>query len=274
MRMNFGNRCLALFIGIIMLFSCFIPKTFGRYVLTGDGILGYAFFTTKITTGTFVITNDDLGHDGGGTATSDNKYGLSMQPVDNDNDGVQDVDSDGKPLYFVDGENYEDYRVENLNENILFTVQNNTDHTLIVLFDITILLGWDSPEIVTTIAEDESKVGLTLVLYRSNYTGTNYPGKQLTQAGNITTNLQGILGNWSRYYAYTATVNPSDYINNGTITNGIEESDLKAFLLINPGETKNYTLSVSYEGSWVGSIDRACYAQITMSVIKYDRQAQ
>lgn len=258
-------------LSLILILSCISTGTIGRYVLTNEGreLLGAAFFTTKVTTGTFVVFDEDIGSDGSGIATSGNKFGLSMDPVDKNGDGIQDVDGEGNPLYFVDGTDYTKYKVEELNGDILFTVQNDTDHTLIVMFDITLLLGQGNPKLTTTIAEETSKVGLTLVLYRNSYSG-NLPNQQLKEAGNVTTDLENnILWQTYQYSAFTAQVNPANFIGNG-----IDLNDLTAFLLIDPGETKSYTLSVEYgnEGWWdslVGALDKACYAQITMSATRY-----
>ena len=261
MKNSVRVKMISLFILIIIAFSSLTNVSYGKYVLIDNGVLAYSFFTNKITTGTFVVTDEALIENN--TATSENKFGLSMTPVyekdENGNDVIKRDPATGEPLFTINGDNWRDYEPEDLNEDILFTVQNDTQHTLIIMFNVILCLGYTSAKLTTTIKESVSGVGLTVTLGK----GSDSYDQSLAIAPNITVDLEGIIQN--NYSAYQTTVNPADYAG----TDKLSRENLNSFLLINPGETKSYTLHVEYQGGLLSWLDRACYAQLTMMAMPY-----
>ncbi len=254
-------RIVSLFLLIVITFSSFKNVAHGKYVLTDNGILAYSFFTNKNITETFVVTDEDLGDDN--SATSENKHGI--------------LGPDGK----IDASKKGEYSIESLNGNILYTVQNNTDHNLLVLFDIIICKGLINAQLACTITEEESQTSLTVFARTDNNNGNEYISMQQNTSIDASA-----LNNWGvQYYAYETQVNPSLFLNKtyseNHSDNGIKagdtmltEEDLYSFILVPPGNVKTFSLSVehSYINWWeglAGGLDNNCYASITMTCVPY-----
>lgn len=146
---------------------------------------------------------------------------------------------------------------------------------MVCLGDVT--TGLLNPTLTITITEQNSGTSLTVSAKRNgNIANGEAPltahAENQTEVDSgayqtpiINCAYNGILGAWTPYRAYSATINPANYKGTGVLT----EDDFKNFILVPSGQTRTFVLSVSASGTNIGQLDRNAYASMTMTCVKY-----
>ncbi len=264
------------FIGLLLLFAVLLAplatsSTQAKYLITGVGVAGYAQFSGDTVTGIFAITDEMINN---GNLTSESKFGLdTMKPVVDEN-GNPVLNSNGEPMYNIPNQSsVEGNGLDDITDRV-FSVQNATDNTiLLVTFDIVICIGITSPAMTATISEQkpDDTIGtyITLTLATS---GTD-ADIVMKKSDTITTDLENAWG-LIKYSVFETHIDPAAHTDKITstdpsVTDG--KLKLKSFILIDPGETKDFKLSIQLtnENFWQ-QLSKNCFASLTMTVIPFD----
>ena len=254
------SHILAFVLIACVILSYMIHPSFSKYTNTYSGIASHTWFTTKIVSDLFRITNDSLVDENGvvlNEITSQSLHGVGITEVN----GVPTVGNVG---WDVTSEN----DLQSLSSKV-FVVQNDSEYDLVACFDIILCMGLFSNVTVScTITEKESGTKLDVVATRNgsgDITLKLHKESENDKDGElpiIVVDFGGLFG--IDYNAYSFQVDPSTFI--GT---KLTEKEFEDFLLVKSGTVKNFELSTSADGADFGSLDRNCYASMTMTTKKY-----
>lgn len=281
--MRIFNKILMFTLVIVVVFSSVTRPAFAKYTGSYSGLASHTWFTTKIVTDVFRITNTDFVNKD--EVTSDSLHGVGMGLVDD----VLTVNPTQDQI--------DENDVSSLASKV-FTVQNSSDYDLVACFDIIICLGaLNDVSVVCKITEQSSgtvlkvtakQVGtadIPLTLHRESESDTTEGADADAEIIKVDiTNSVG--GRPVDYKAYSTHVDPTIFIDDSATVsvedNKITTAEFDAFILVKSGETKMFTLETDVQssiwdtiggfiGGMVGIKDKNCYASMTMTVKKYER---
>lgn len=261
------NKILIFALVIVVICTSTSQSIFAKYTKNYSGLASHTWFTTKVITDTFRLTNSDF--IGADEVTSENLHGLFEGNINL---------SDQNATYTIpQNADHASNSLDTL-ENKVFVVQNTSDYDLVACFDIVVCLGWagsGNPQLNCTITAEGTNplVELEVTASKDGTAPTGAALKSHKENANDTGDLPiidvqytGILGNWTPYRAYSTHIDPTVY--RGTSLLSVEDFD--AFILIRSGESKTFMLSVEPTGVDIGNLDRNAYASMTMTVKKWD----
>lgn len=278
-RNSIRNRAIAIFLLVIMLFSCSTQLTFSKYVLTGTGRAMASMISGNVFTEAFALSNESFFDENGNPkdeATSESLHGIGATKNDDGSYTVKNVSS-------VSGSGL------NSTSNKSFVVQNNSDYDLVACFDILLCMGLINNSELTctitapsTVASSNEKTTLIVSASLNN----NGQGSEITlnhhkkpSGGGealpvVDVQLKGILGN--EYEAYSMQINPTDFMvdrdGDGQLNaaNELTRAEFESFILIRSGESKTFEFGIDADQNIIGDwLSKNCYASVTMTVKKY-----
>lgn len=272
--MRIFNKILMFTLVIVVVFSSITRPAFAKYTGSYSGLASHTWFTGKIITDTFRITNSDFTNKE--TVTSPNLHGMS--------DVTIDLNNKNATYTIPNNADYKTYSLDTLG-NKVFVVQNSSDYDLVACFDIVVCMGWSGsgdPKLDCTITAagvgEEADVSFTVRASKSGSAPTGAPLKSHKENANdsgddpiINVQYSGILGNYlSPYRAYSTHIDPTEY-DGDDASFPLSTENLEAFVIIPSGATKTFTLSITPSDADIGDWDRNAYASMTMTVKKYER---
>ena len=281
--MRIFNKILMFTLVIVVVFSSITRPAFAKYTGSYSGLASHTWFTTKIVTDIFRITNVDLLNKD--EKTSDSLHGVGMGLVD----GVLTVNPTQDQINEND--------VSSLASKV-FTVQNSSDYDLVACFDIVICLGalnnvsvvckiteQSSGTVLKVTAKQDGTADIPLTLHRESESDTTEGADADAEIIKVDITNK-VFGSEVDYKAYSTHIDPQNFINDsataGIEDNQITRAEFDAFILVRSGETRMFTLETDVQssigdtiggiiGGIVGVEDKNCYASMTMTVKKHER---
>ncbi len=274
------NRCgvFVIVLVFILLFSYTVQPIVGKYVYTATGRAMASLVSGNIFTDTFVITNDSFNADG--TVKSESMHGVGIQEVNGVLTVPKNIDTNANNMHST--------------ENLSFVVQNSSDYDLVVCFDIILIMGVLTGEVLTctiTAPTSSETVENTTLTVTASEDGTkdiklvNHP--EADEAANA--DIPTINVEYQNYFmgfipidyeAYSTQVDPTEFLKDrdgdGKLegANELTQEEFDSFILVHSGETKTFEFSVGAENNdlaeWLAT---NAFAEITMTVKKYEKQA-